>query len=443
MKKQGKLSALFIVLVALVVVLACAPAEETALPPEAEPITIGVLGPLKLMLGEAMWNGAQLAAEEINAAGGISVGGDKRTIRLVKEDTNELMSVPDAIAAAERLVSRESPYMVTGTIKTECAFPIMDLCASNGILYFTTGTGAPQLPEEVKKDYEKYKTWFRVMPINSVKLGLSIIPYLKYGADVTKEAYGLDPKAKLDAAVLVEKGASGDMVYGMISNALGSIGMKEVGAWRPAPDATDLTAELSAIKAADAQIIVGFLYSPLGLPFARQWDELQIPAPYFGTNAEAQVLDFWESTLGKGNYMTSCHSFYAPVAISPKTIPFWNAYVDRFGTSPGPTAATYDSLYLLKDAAEMSDSLDTDMIVRTLEENEWVVTFGRIKWLGIDESYPHDLVSDPGYVYPIGVQWVDGELRCIWPYDFMGVTYEGTKKAEVAPWAIEYWKDKL
>jgi branched-chain amino acid transport system substrate-binding protein len=91
----------------------------------------------------------------------------------------------------------------------------------------------------------------------------------------------------------------------------------------------------------------------------------------------------------------------------------------------------------------MSDSLEIDMIVRTLEENEWVVTFGRIKWLGMEEAYPHDLTGEPGYVYPIGIQWVDGEFRCIWPYDFMGVTHEGTKKAEIAPWAVEYWKGKL
>jgi ABC-type branched-subunit amino acid transport system substrate-binding protein len=37
-------------------------------------IKIGVIGPMKFVQGQGHWNGATMAAEEINAKGGIQVG---------------------------------------------------------------------------------------------------------------------------------------------------------------------------------------------------------------------------------------------------------------------------------------------------------------------------------------------------------------------------------
>ena len=62
----------------------------------AQSIKIAILGPMNFVQGENHWAGAEMARDEINKAGGISVGGQKRMIELVKADTNELQSVPDA-----------------------------------------------------------------------------------------------------------------------------------------------------------------------------------------------------------------------------------------------------------------------------------------------------------------------------------------------------------
>ncbi|MFH1091142.1 MAG: ethanolamine utilization protein EutN, partial [Pseudomonadota bacterium] len=53
----------------------------------AEPIKIGVIGPMAFTQGQGHWNGATMALEEINAKGGIMVGGAKRLLELVKVDS--------------------------------------------------------------------------------------------------------------------------------------------------------------------------------------------------------------------------------------------------------------------------------------------------------------------------------------------------------------------
>src|SRR5258706_5634762 len=70
-------------------------------------IKIAILGPMAFVQGDHHWNGAEMARDEINKAGGINVGGKKMLIELVRGDTNELQSVPDATNAAERVITRE------------------------------------------------------------------------------------------------------------------------------------------------------------------------------------------------------------------------------------------------------------------------------------------------------------------------------------------------
>ena len=58
-------------------------------------IKIGVIGPMKFSAGKHNWWGAEMAADEINGAGGVMLKGVKHQIELVKTDSNEVLSMPD------------------------------------------------------------------------------------------------------------------------------------------------------------------------------------------------------------------------------------------------------------------------------------------------------------------------------------------------------------
>ena len=70
-------------------------------------IKIAILGPMAFVQGEHHWNGAELARDEINKAGGIEVGGKRVQVELIRADTNEVQSVPDATNAVERVITRD------------------------------------------------------------------------------------------------------------------------------------------------------------------------------------------------------------------------------------------------------------------------------------------------------------------------------------------------
>ena len=64
----------------------------------ANTIKIGVIGPMQFVQGKGHWNGATLAADQINAKGGVNVGGKMMKVELVKADSNiypdSLVSLP-------------------------------------------------------------------------------------------------------------------------------------------------------------------------------------------------------------------------------------------------------------------------------------------------------------------------------------------------------------
>src|SRR4030043_1432709 len=78
----------------------------------AKTIKIGVIGPMKFVQGIGHWNGATLAAEQINAKGGVQVGAKKMRVELVQADSNEFLNVTDATTAMERLVTKDKVHFI-------------------------------------------------------------------------------------------------------------------------------------------------------------------------------------------------------------------------------------------------------------------------------------------------------------------------------------------
>ena len=90
-------------------------------------IKIGVIGPMKFVQGIGHWNGATMAAEEINARGGIQVGTKKMKINLIQADSNEFLNVTDATNAMERLMTKDKVHFVVGGFRTVAVLPMQDI----------------------------------------------------------------------------------------------------------------------------------------------------------------------------------------------------------------------------------------------------------------------------------------------------------------------------
>src|SRR5256885_15470417 len=82
-------------------------------------IKFAILGPMSFVQGEHHWSGAEMARDEINKAGGINVGGKKMQVELIRADTNEIQSVPDATNAVERVITRDKADFLVGGFRSE------------------------------------------------------------------------------------------------------------------------------------------------------------------------------------------------------------------------------------------------------------------------------------------------------------------------------------
>ena len=398
----------------------------------AGPIKIGVLGPMAFTQGEGHWKGAVLAAEEINADGGITVGKEKRLIELVKVDTNEFLSIPDATNAAEMAVSRHKVDFLVGGFRTEAVQVMQDIAMDAKKIFIGCGAAHPELCTRVTKDYDRYKYWFRLTPINSTYLGKVDFILLGTVGAIMKKTLGLE---KVKVAIIAEKAAWADPIVTAAEKMLPeSMGMEVVGTWRPSPVAKDCTAELTAIQRSGAHIVFTTFSSSVGITFAKQWGELKVPAAAVGINVEAQKSGFLDATGGKGEYTLTVNTL-ARVKITDKTIPFYDKYLERYKEAPNYTADTYDAIKIIVEAVERAGSTDSDKVVAEIEKTDAKYAPGRVVF---DKS--HDVTWGPGYVTSIGTQWQDGKMVCVWPFNWEGITYEGSVPYKLPPWVVEHWK---
>ena len=408
-------------------------------------IRIGVIGPMKFVQGKGHWNGATMAADEINAKGGVKVGDKKMKITVIQADSNEFLSITDATNAMERLITKDKVNFVVGGFRTEAVLAMQDIAMEHKRIFIGVGAAHNELCERVAKNYNTYKYWFRGSPFNSTYLARTAFIHLGTVAAVLKQSLNI-PQIKV--AIVMEKALWADPMVPAAEGAIPKMGMEVAGVWRPSPVATDVTAELSAIQRSGAHAIFTIFSSSVGIPFARQAGELKIPAVQVGINVEAQKDGFWQATQGMGNYVMTSNTYARGVDYNELTKPFVDGYVKRFGEVPTYTSDTYTAIvYGLAPTIEQAGTLDSDKIVSILEERVYKNPAGTVAYLKDAEGRPlHELRWGPGYATGIATQWQDGKLVGVWPNKWKAtpeapeVTYKGVVPIKLPPWVIEKYK---
>ena len=375
-------------------------------------IKIAILGPMAFVQGENHWAGAEMARDEINKAGGISVGGKKMMIELIRADTNEIQSVPDATNAVERVITRDKADYLIGGFRSEAVLAMQEVAMDHKKLFLGAGAAHSKLGLNVEQNYERYKYWFRVTPVKDVDLVRTLFAVLgaisqQIRTDLKKE----QPKV----AILAEKAVWTEALVAAAQKNLPAMKMEVVGTWQPSAVATDVTAELSAIDRAGADIVFTILSGPVGISVGRQMGEKNMKAVAWGINVEGQKDEFWKAAAGKAQFVSTLDT-YAEVEMTPKTIPFVRAFKERFKKAPTYNAGTYDAIHILKVAIEQAGTTDAEKLIPVLEKMEHVGAGATASW-----DKRHDLIWAVGKTAGIAVQWQDGEKVPFWPPQVKGM----------------------
>jgi len=375
-------------------------------------IKIAILGPMAFVQGENHWAGAEMARDEINKAGGINVGGKRMQIELIRGDTNEIQSVPDATNAMERVITRDKADFVIGGFRSEAVLAMQEVAMDYKKLFLGAGAAHSKLGANVEQNYERYKYWFRVTPVKDVDLVRTLFAVMgAIGQQIRTDLKTDTPKV----AILAEKAVWTEALVAAAQKNLPGMKMEVVGTWQPSATATDVTAELSAIDRAGAQIVFTMLSGPVGISVGGQMCEHNMKAVAWGINVEAQKDEFWQAAAGKAQFVSTLDT-YAEVEMTPKTVPFVRAFRQRFNKSPTYNAATYDAINMLKAAIEQAGSTDADKLVPVIEKIEHIGT-GAVATF----DKRHDLVWAVGKTAGIAVQWQDGKKVPFWPPQVKGM----------------------
>jgi branched-chain amino acid transport system substrate-binding protein len=366
----------------------------------ADPIKIGVISEAQAVAGSSIAPAAQLAADEINAKGGI--GG--RKVQIVAYDDHS--SAAEAVRAFQRAVNEDKVNAVIASYTSEVVLALEPWAARLKTVMITPGAASDVITQNIAKDYETNKYTFHGYLTSSALAGLV--------CDAAKDL--LVDQMKMKTAVIVSEDAAWttplDAGY---AECLPKIGLKVLDHVRFSPDTTDFTPIFNKIEAQKPDVMVTGI-SHVGTQPTVQWKSQQVPIPMIGVASQATNSTFWKDTNGATEGVMFNAVSGPGVAVTPKTLPFVEAYQKKFGNAPSYAGYTaYDEVYMIAEAAAKAGSLDSDKLVAAMEQTDYVGTIGRIAFLPKGDAHVHGLKTGKGYITGLMLQWQDGKQLNLWP----------------------------
>lgn len=379
-------------------VVSVSPAAHAA----SEPIKIGVISEESAVAGASISKAAQLAAEEINAHGGV----DGRQIQIIAYDDHS--SASDGVRAFQRAASQDKVVAIIGSYISEVALAMEPWSARLKMPFITPGAASNEISKRVHDDYNNYKYTFHGW-MTSAFIAQSI-------CDFSHDVLVGEFKMKT-TVVMSEDAAWTKPLDERYLECLPKAGLKVLDHIRFNPDTSDFTPIFNQIEAKHPDTITTGI-SHVGVQPTVQWHDQQVPIPMSGQSSQATTTSFWKDTNGATEGVITASAAAPGVAITPKTVPFIDAYQKRnAGVSPAYDGFTsYDLVYIIADAIHRNQgSTDPDKMVDALEKTDYVGTIGRWQFYGKNDQFTHALKYGEGYITGINLQWQNGKQVAIWP----------------------------
>jgi len=365
-----------------------------------DPIKIGVIAEVQSIAGAATPGGAQIAADEINAKGGVN----GRKIEIITYDNKS--SSADSVRAFQRAVSEDKVNAVIASYISEVVLALEPWAARLKMPLITPGAASNEITRPVHDDYEKNKYTFHGY-LTSAFQAQAI-------CDAAKDLL-VDGLKMKSAAIMSEDAAWTKPLDVGLEECLPKVGLKVTDHIRFSPDTTDFTPIFNKIEAQKPDVIMTGI-SHVGVQPTVQWKNQQVPIPMFGVSAQALSPTFWADTNGAADGVPSLAVATENVAVTPKTKPFTEAFKKKFGKAPAYTGYTaYDEVYIIADAIKRAGSTDPDKMVAELEKTNYEGTIGQIKFYGRTDKFTHGLVYGADAVNGLVFQWQDGKQVTVRP----------------------------
>jgi branched-chain amino acid transport system substrate-binding protein len=378
-------------------------AIPTALPGYAQSsstIKIGVIAEAQAVAGSSIPQAAQLAADEINAAGGMN--GQK--IEIITYDNHS--SAAESVRAFQRAATQDHVNAVIASYISEVVLALQPWSGRLKTVMVTPGAASDVITQNIAKNYNNLKYTFHGY-LTSTSLAEQVCAAAK---DLLVGQLHMK-----SAVVMSEDAAWTTPLDAEYLKCLPEAGLKVLDHIRLSPDTTDFTPIFNKIEGEKPDVIITGI-SHVGVQPTVQWKQQQVPIPMFGISSQATNSSFWNDTNGAVDGVLFQAVSGPDVAVTPKTLPFVNAFKAKFGNIPSYAGYTaYDEVYYIVDAIKRAGSTDPDNLVSALEQTDYVGTIGRVQFKGKDTPNPHALKVGPDTITGLMLQWQNGNQVNLWP----------------------------
>lgn len=308
---------------------------------------IGGIGPVSgdnASYGTSVKQGAEIAIEEINKAGGIQVGDKKMEVKLKFEDDQ---ADPTIAVNAYNNLADAKVNAIMGAVTSDSCIAIVDKSAKDNILQITPSGSAL----ECTRNKNNFRLCFTdpLQGETMAKLAVSDLGYKKIAIIFNNSSdYS---KGMKDAFVAKAKELGAEIVC---EEAFVS---KDV----------DFNTQLTKAKESGADCLFLPTYYKEAALIVTQANEKGLDLPYLGGDGWDGILEqLSDASLVEGAI------FLTPfISTNPdeKCQNFVKAYKEKYNEIPDQFAADgYDTVYVMKAAAEKAGSTDTDKLIAAMTE---------------------------------------------------------------------------
>ena len=322
----------------------------------------GFLGPL----GEYAVQAADLAVEEINAAGGVN----GRKIELIKEDS---VNPQTASTKAERMIERDKVLCIVGEISSASCLAIAQVAQRTKNLFINTGGNSDALRGSNCNKYmfhvESQNSMY-VKTVGRALLAKDMVKGKKWYSLTADYAFGHD-LLKVAKRFMEANG--------------GQFAADEL----VPTDFSDFSTILTKIRSAKPDMVVSNLAGVQITNFLKQYSEFGLDFPVAGFGFDTAVA--WGA--GKGNFFGTWPLVWHHLIDTPGSKAFVAAFTKKYGKPPENQAwGDYIAMKIL--AQSMNDTKTADPL-KVIEHWEKEPKFDVLKTRqGYFRKYDHQLMHE-------------------------------------------------
>lgn len=404
-KKLSLLGMVLLVVLAVAAVGCGGPKTETSGPKtetkgtaKVEEVLIGVLYPTSgdfARLGEAALNAVKLAAEDINAAGGIkSLGGAK-----VKLEIMDPGSKPEtARSATESLVQKKSVSALTGDYASTLSLVTSEV-AERAQIPFATASIADQLTSR------NFKYIFQVSPKGSM-FGQQQV---KFAKEVLVDKKGIPPKA----AIVFENTSYGQSTSQGLKKTAEEMGFQVTLFESYEHSFSDATPLVTKIKASGARILFPVSYLQDSILLQKTIKQMGLDVLTVGGGAGYLMPDFYKALGKDAEGVFSVASWNLDVN-KPGIDDVAKRYQGKYGEFlTEHSGEAYSATWVIAQAIEKAASTDPKKIRDALSGLKLAAGQKGAIMPGGDIEF--DGAGWNKNVHPVMIQWQDGLPRTVYP----------------------------